>query len=52
MATSRRRFTQVKKIGTPEEMTDYLAAQDIDLQLDTTVEPAPEGPLAEPLAIG
>jgi len=52
MAASRRRFTQVKKIGTPEAMSEYLAEQDIDLQLDTTVEPAPEGPLAEPLGIG
>ena len=52
MAASRRRFTQVKKIGTPKALIDYLAEQDIDLQLDTTVEPAPEGPLAQPLAIG
>lgn len=52
MAASRRRFTQVKQIGTPEAMSEYLAAQAIDLPLDTALEPAPEGPLAEPIAIG
>ncbi|MCJ7780901.1 MAG: NADH:flavin oxidoreductase [Acidimicrobiia bacterium] len=52
MAASRRRFPQVKKIGTPEAMRAYLAEQGIDLPLDTVVEPAPEGPLATPIRIG
>ena len=34
MAASRRRFPQVKKIGTPEAMRAYLAEQGIDLPLD------------------
>ena len=52
MAASRRRFPQVKKIGTPEAMRAYLADENIDLPLDTIVEPAPDGPLATPLQIG
>ena len=52
MAASRRRFPQVKKIGTPEAMRDHLAQEGIDLHIDTVVEPAPNGPLAEPMRIG
>jgi 2,4-dienoyl-CoA reductase-like NADH-dependent reductase (Old Yellow Enzyme family) len=52
MAVSRRRFPQVKKIGTPDTMRAHLAEQGIDLPLDTTVTPAPAGPLAEPVRIG
>jgi NADPH2 dehydrogenase len=33
-------------------MRAYLAEQGIDLPLDTTVEPAPQGPLATPVRIG
>jgi NADPH2 dehydrogenase len=52
MAASRRRFPQVRKIGTPEGMSAYLTEQEIDLPLDAVVEPAPDGPLAAPLRIG
>ena len=52
MAASRRRFPQVKKIGTPEAMRAHLVEEDIDLPLDTIVEPAPDGPLASPVQIG
>jgi len=52
MAASRRLFRQVKKIGTPAAMRDYLANQRIDIPLDTTVEPAPDGPLAHAVRIG
>ncbi len=52
MAIARRRFPQVKKIGTPEAMRAYLAEQDIELPLDDTVAPAPDGPLAESIQIG
>jgi NADPH2 dehydrogenase len=52
MAASRRRFPQVRKIGTPEAMRAHLAEEGIDLPLDTTVEPAPDGPLAAPIKIG
>ncbi len=52
MAASRRRFPQVKKIGTPDAMRDHLAEQGIDLPLDSSVEPAPRGPLAQPIRIG
>lgn len=51
MAASRRRFPQVRKIGTPKAMRNYLAKQGIDLPLDDTAEPAPEGPLARPIQI-
>ncbi len=33
-------------------MRDYLAEQGIDLPLDSTIEPAPDGPLAQPMRIG
>jgi 2,4-dienoyl-CoA reductase-like NADH-dependent reductase (Old Yellow Enzyme family) len=52
MSASRRRFPQVRKIGTPEAMGAYLAEQGIDLPLDAVVEPAPNGPLAAPIGIG
>jgi NADPH2 dehydrogenase len=52
MAASRRRFPQVRKIGTPEGMSAYLTEQEIDIPLDAVVEPAPDGPLAAPLKIG
>ncbi len=52
MSASRRRFPQVKKLGTPGAMEGHLAEQGIDLPLDTVVEPAPDGPLASPLQIG
>ncbi|MGZ8786465.1 MAG: oxidoreductase [Acidimicrobiia bacterium] len=52
MASSRTRFPQVKKIGTPQAMRAHLAEQGIDLTIDTSVEPAPDGPLAEPIQIG
>jgi 2,4-dienoyl-CoA reductase-like NADH-dependent reductase (Old Yellow Enzyme family) len=52
MAVSRRRFPQVKSIGTPEALRAYLAEQGIDVPLDTTVAPAPDGPLAKPIQIG
>ena len=51
MAASRRRFPQVRKMASPEEMTAYLETQGIDLPLDSTVEPAPNGPLAAPTEI-
>lgn len=49
MAAQRRRFPQVKKIGTPEAMGAYLAEQGIDLPLDGELEP--DGPLASPIRI-
>ncbi|MGI9585259.1 MAG: NADH:flavin oxidoreductase, partial [Acidimicrobiia bacterium] len=52
MAGSRRRFPQVKKIGTPEAMRAHLADEGIDLPLDSVVEPAPDGPLASSIRIG
>lgn len=52
MAASRRRFPQVRKIGTPDAMRAYLAEQGIDLPLDSIVGPAPEGPLAGSIEIG
>ena len=52
MAASRRRFPQVKKLGTPSAMRAHLADQSIDLPLDDDVQAAPSGPLAQPLAIG
>lgn len=52
MAATRRRFPQVKKIGTPERMREYLAEQGIDLPLDMIVDHAPDSPLSTPLRIG
>lgn len=52
MSASRRRFPQVKKLGAPEAMIDYLAEQGINLPLDSEVEPGPNGPLASPIRIG
>lgn len=52
MAASRRRFPQVRKIGTPDAMRAHLAEEGIDLPLDTVVEPAPNGPLASSIRIG
>lgn len=49
---SRRLYPQVKKIGTPDAMREYLAEQGIELPLDTIVEAAPDGPLASPVRIG
>jgi 2,4-dienoyl-CoA reductase-like NADH-dependent reductase (Old Yellow Enzyme family) len=51
MSVSRRRFPQVKKIGTPELMRAYLEDEGIDLPLDSVVEPAPDGPLAAPIVV-
>ena len=52
MSASRRRFPQVKKLGTPSAMNAHLAEEGIDLPLDEEVLPAPGGPLAKPLQIG
>lgn len=52
MAATRRRFPQVRKIGTPERMREYLAEQEIDIPLDTIVGPSPDGPLSTSLQIG
>jgi 2,4-dienoyl-CoA reductase-like NADH-dependent reductase (Old Yellow Enzyme family) len=50
-AAQRRRFPQVKKLGTPEVMRTYLEEQGIDLPLEDEIEPSPGGPLASPLRI-
>ncbi len=52
MRASRRRFPQVRKLGTPEAVGAYLEEQGIDLPLDPVVEPATHGPLAQPIRIG
>lgn len=41
------RYTQVKKLGTPQELRDHLASIDVDIAVDETVDP--NGALAQPV---
>lgn len=52
MTTSRRRFKQIRTIGTTSALREYLGEHNVDLPLDDDVVPGPDGPLAQPIRIG